>query len=116
MIKKYSPEYWLHHYEYVMGYKKKLDIDKSNEKWTKTGLTKILDGEFPYGWIGENGAIALIEFIKLYHSDKLENIIILMIKYIETLQIKNNKPYRKIYNFYLNVKNEHIQQLKDNKP
>jgi len=107
MIKKYSSEYWLHHYEYVMGYKEKLDIDTSNEKWTKAGLTKILNGKFPYGWTGKNGAIALIEFIKLYHSDKLKNIITLMIEYIESLQTKD-KPYKKIYNFYLNVKNEYI--------
>ena len=38
MIEKYSYEYWLHHFEYVMGYKEKLDIDTSNTQWTKRDL------------------------------------------------------------------------------
>jgi len=101
MIEKYSYEYWLHHFEYVMGYKEKLDIDTSNTQWTKRDLIKILNGKFPYGWTGLNGAKALIQFIKIYHPEKLQDTVELMIQYIEDLQLTKNKPLTTIYNFYL---------------
>ena len=102
-MKKYSPEYWLHHFEYTMGYKDKAEMDTSNVTWTRSGLTKILNGEAPYGWTGTNGAKALVEFMKRYHPDKLEATIDLMIEYIESIQTPE-KPCVKIHTFYVDTK------------
>jgi hypothetical protein len=99
-MKKYSPEYWFAHYEYAMGKKEKLDIDTSNADWTKNGLTKILNGEAPYGWTGTNGAIALVNYIEKYHPEKLNEVLKIMIEYIESIQTPE-KPLKKIHNYYL---------------
>ena len=102
-MKKYTPEYWLHHFEYAMGYKDKLDIDTSNVDWTRGGLTKVLNGEAPYGWTGTNGAKALVEFMKIYHPDKVQDTVDLMIKYVESIQTPE-KPCIKLHTFYVNTK------------
>ena len=52
----FTVDYWLHHYEYAMGHKPKLDEDTSNVNWTRNNLTKILNGDMPYGMTGTNGA------------------------------------------------------------
>jgi hypothetical protein len=99
-MEKYSPEYWFAHYEYAMGKKAKLDIDTSNADWTKNGLTKILNGEAPYGWTGTSGAIALVNYIEKYHPEKLNEVLKIMIEYIESIQTPE-KPLKKIHNYYL---------------
>ncbi len=98
-MKKYSQEYWLRYFEYVMGHKPKLDIDTSNATWTRGDLTKVLNGQAPYGWTGTNGAKALVQYIEIYHSKKLKEVVKLMLGYIEGIQTED-KPCIKIHNFY----------------
>jgi len=103
-MKKYSNEYWLHHYEYAMGYKKKIEIDTSDANWTKKNITKVLNGENPFGMTSTNGAKAFVEFIKIYYPNKMQELVKFMLGYIKSVQT-TEKPFKKVYNFYLSVIN-----------
>lgn len=98
----FTVEYWLHHYEYAMGHKPKLDEDTSNVNWTRNNLTKILNGEMPYGMTGTNGAKALIKYIKIYNPDKVQEVAKLMLEYIESIQAPE-RPLTKVHNYYASV-------------
>ena len=98
-MKKYSVDYWLHHYEYVMGHKNRADIDTSNADWTKNNITRILNGDMPYGMTGTNGAIALIKYLEIYHPQKIQKVAKLMLEYIESIQTPE-KPLKKVHSFY----------------
>ena len=97
-MKKYSAEYWLHHYEYAMGYKEKADIDTSNVEWTKSNIKRILNKEFPHGMAGTNISKALIEFVKKYQLRQEQEVVNLMLEYVESIQTKE-KPLKKVHDF-----------------
>ena len=103
-MEKYSTEYWLVHYEYAMGHKDKINIDVSNAEWTQNNIKRILNNEKPYGMTGTNGAKALIEYIDKYHPSKKEEVVYLMIKYIESVQTIE-KPLNKVFYFYTSLLN-----------
>jgi hypothetical protein len=90
-VKKYSTEYWLHHYEYAMGYKEKTDIDTSNAQWTKSNIKRILNKKFPHGMTGTNILEALIEFVKKYHPEQEQEVVKLMLEYIESTRQKKKQ-------------------------
>ena len=101
-MKKYSPEYWLQHYEYAMGYKEKADIDTSNADWTKTNIIRILNKEFPHGATGTNITKAIIEYVKIYNPEQVQEVAKLMLDYFETIKTKE-KPLNKVRDFILTV-------------
>ena len=101
-MRKYSTEYWLHHYEYVMGHKDKADIDTSNDDWTKNNITRILNDEIPFGMTGTNGAKALIEYLEIYYPNKIQKVVKLMLGYIESIQTPE-KPLKKVHDFYMSA-------------
>ena len=70
----FTVDYWLHHYEYAMGHKPKLDEDTSNVNWTRHNLTKILNGDMPYGMTGTNGAWT--HYIYSLKGKKMKNTIL----------------------------------------
>ena len=97
-MKKYSTEYWLRHYEYAMGYKERIDIDTSNVNWTKANIKKLLNNEFPYGMTGTNITKAIIEYMKKYHPEQVQEVAKLILEYFET--IKTDKvPLNKVCDF-----------------
>lgn len=104
-MKLYSVDYWLHHYEYAMGHKPKLEIDTSNVDWTRSNITKALNGEIPYGMTGTNGAIALIKYVEIYNSDKVQEVAKLMLRYITSIQT-SEKPLKKVHSYYESVVND----------
>lgn len=101
-MKRYSVEYWLAHYEFAMGHKKKIDIDTSNADWTRGNIEKVLHNKIPYGMTGTNGAIALIEYLKIYNPDKIQTVAKLMLQYIKSIQ-SENKPLIKIHDYYQSI-------------
>ena len=102
MPKNYTVEYWLSHYEYAMGHKPKVDGDVSNVDWTKKNIEKILNNEFPYGMTGTNGAIALIEYMKIYYPEKIHTVAQLMLEYINSIK-SEKKPLKTVQNYYESV-------------
>ena len=102
MPRGYTSEFWLSHYEYAMGHKPKVDGDTSNVDWTKKNIEKILNNEFPYGMTGTNGAIALIEYLKIYHPNRVQNIAQLMLEYIDSIK-SEEKPLITVQNYYESV-------------
>jgi hypothetical protein len=101
-MEKYSVEYWLAHYEFAMGHKPKINIDTSNVDWTRNNIEKVLHNEIPYGMTGTKGAMALIEYLKKYHSDKVQTIAKLMLGYIKSIQ-SEDKPLITVHNYYQSV-------------
>lgn len=95
----YSKDYWLKHYEYVMGHKERQEGDNSNADWTRKNLEKILSNKRPYGMTGTNGAKALIEYVEKYHPEKKVSVVNLMIAYVESIQTPAT-PYNRLYTYY----------------
>ena len=85
-MKKYSTEYWLQHYEYAMGYATKSEMDTSNADWTRANLTRIFNGEFPHGMTGTNITKALMQYVKIHHPGREQEIARLMFKYVESVK------------------------------
>jgi hypothetical protein len=51
---------------------------------------------------GTNGAIALIEYFKIYHPDKVQSVAQLMLEYIDSIK-SEEKPLIKVQNYYESV-------------
>jgi len=98
----YTSEFWLAHYEFAMGHKQKIDEDTSNVNWTRSNIEKILKNKFPHGMTGTNGAIALIEYIKIYYPEKVQQVAKLMLEYIKSIK-SETKPLITVQNYYESV-------------
>ena len=69
-----------------MGYAAKSEMDTSNADWTRANLTRIFNDEFPHGMTGTNITKALIQYVKIHHPDREQEVARLMLEYFESVK------------------------------